>query len=383
MTTAKLTCQRNDLHAHLSLVSRAVSTRASNYPILANVRLQADAAAGQVVLTAFDLSLGLQSRFCAQCDADSALTLPARLLGDIVARLPEGELTLAWEIEGDRVAAVLTSTSGRFELRGLPADQFPELPEIDAERATICLPAHALQEGLGATLFAASRDESKQVLAGVHLRHAEGSLEFAATDGHRLALLQASDIPDGPSEEFALTLPARALVELEKMLALQGTETPVTLRFDDVQVAFELGSMRSIARRVEGSYPAYQQLIPDRFERQVTMERLRLLSSLELVSVLADRQNNVVKFDFDRAQQRVSLSVDAQDVGTGTESIAAEFSGEDLEIAFNAKYLVEGLKALKSNDIQMQLNANNQPAIFSPVGGQQMTYLVMPVQMRN
>ncbi|MEO0947844.1 MAG: DNA polymerase III subunit beta, partial [Cyanobacteria bacterium J06641_5] len=93
--------------------------------------------------------------------------------------------------------------------------------------------------------------------------------------------------------------------------------------------------------------------------------------------------NNVVKFDFDRAQQRVSLSVDAQDVGTGTESLAAEFSGEDIEIAFNAKYLVEGLKALKSNDVQMQLNANNQPAIFSPVGGQQMTYLVMPVQMRN
>ncbi|MEO0949339.1 MAG: DNA polymerase III subunit beta, partial [Cyanobacteria bacterium J06641_5] len=273
MTTAKLTCQRNDLHAHLSLVSRAVSTRGNNYPILANVRLQTDAAAGQVTLTAFDLSLGLQSRFSAQCDVDSALTLPARLLGDIVARLPEGELVLEWEIEGDRVLAVLVSASGRFELRGLPADQFPELPEIDSEQATVCLPARALQEGLGATLFAASRDESKQVLAGVHLRHAEGRLEFAATDGHRLAVMQTSDTEGSPSEEFALTLPARALVELEKMLTLQGAEAPVTLRFDDVQVAFELGAMRSTARRVEGSYPAYQQLIPASFERQVTVER--------------------------------------------------------------------------------------------------------------
>lgn len=382
MTTAKLTCQQSELHACLSLVGRAVSARASNYPILANVRLQTHAASGRATLTAFDLSLGIQCQFVAQCSGDGALTLPARLLGDIVARLPAGELTLEWTLEDDRVAATLVSASGRFELRGTPADQFPELPDVEAQQA-ISLSARALQEGLGATLFAASADESKQVLTGVHLRHAGGSLEFAATDGHRLALLQASDTDSELAEDFALTIPARALRELEKMLGAQPAEVPVTLRFDDVQVIFELDRMRLSARRVEGSYPAYQQLIPPSFKHQATLERLRLLSSLELMSVLADRQNNVVKFDFDGQRQRVSLSVDAQDVGAGTESLAAEFSGEDLEVAFNAKYLVDGLKALKSANIHVQLNSNSQPAIFSPVGDRQMTYLVMPIQLRN
>ncbi len=383
MTTTKLTCEQSDLHSHLSLVGRAVSNRATNYPILANVRLQTQATEDRVVLTTFDLSLGMQCSFSARCTGEGALTLPARLLGDIVARLPAGELTLEWTLDGDRVLATLISASGRFELRGTPAEQFPELPEIGSQHAAISLPTRALQEGLGATLFAASADESKQVLTGVHLRHSSGHLEFAATDGHRLALLQADDTEGGPAEEFALTVPARALRELEKMLSLQGAEAPVRLRFDDVQIAFEVGHLRLSARRVEGNYPAYEQLIPRSFERQVTLERSRLLSSLELMSVLADRQNNVVKFGFDSQRQRVSLSVDAQDVGAGTESLAAEFSGEDLEVAFNAKYLVDGLKALKSSSIQMQLNSNSEPAIFSPVGGQQMTYLVMPVQLRN
>jgi DNA polymerase-3 subunit beta len=160
----------------------------------------------------------------------------------------------------------------------------------------------------------------------------------------------------------------------------QGTDT-VALYVDESQVIFELGDRRLTSLKLEGAYPDYQQLIPRQFARTVTIERKRLISSLERVAVLADRENSLVKFTLDGEQGQLFLSVESKDLGSAKESMSAEIVGEDLEIAFNIKYLMDGLKALPSTDIQMQLNEENQPVIFTPLGGLKMTYLVMPVQI--
>ena len=380
----KLVCSQSDLRSHLSLVSRAVPSRPT-HPVLGNVLLRADPEKGKVRLIAFDLSLGIQTSFAAQVTTGGEVTLPAKIINEIVSRLSEGEITLVYEPEGndsEGALITLTSTSGRYQLRGMEAEEFPELPVIE-EGTTLMLPVEVLGEGLRGALFAASADETKQILTGVHLCTTTDSLEFAATDGHRLAVVETNlETDNQPGEEVAVTIPARGLRELERMLAGHQGEELVKLWFDESQVVFELGEQRLTSRRLEGAYPAYGQLIPQEFQRQMSLERKRLLSGLELVAVLADANNSVVKFSLDSEKQELSLSVNAKDVGNAKESMPVEISGDSIDIAFNVKYLMDGLKSLPANEIQMHLNAPTQPVIFTPLGGVKMTYLVMPVQIR-
>jgi len=380
----KLLCSQPNLSANLSLVGRAVPARPS-HPVLANVLLVADAETQQVSLCAFDLSLGIQTSFPAQVEVGGKLTLPARLLNDIVSRLPEGELTL--EADTDEVGLVtLICATGRYQVRGMSADEFPELPVVE-DGETVQLPVESLIEGLKGTLFAASADESKQVLTGVHLMIQSDGLEFATTDGHRLAVVQTVTAEEGDASaevtgDKEVTIPAKALQELMKMLERQ-TGSSVTVQFDPGQAVFEWTDQRLTSRLLEGQYPNYRQLIPKSFNRQLTVERRLFLSALERIAVLADQKNNIVKLSLDSTNQELSLSVDAQDVGSGKETIPAQITGEDLDIAFNVKYLMDGLKAISSNEIQLQMNTSTSPAIASPLSGLKMTYLVMPVQIRS
>ncbi|MBD2438001.1 DNA polymerase III subunit beta [Nostoc sp. FACHB-110] len=383
----KLLCSQSDLSANLSLVSRAVPSR-PNHPVLANILLQADAETNQVSLTAFDLSLGIRTSFNAEVWQGGAIALPAKLLVDITSRLPEGEITLDDEASeastGEGLIVTLTPKSGYYQLRAMSAEEFPELPVIE-NTEPIYLTAAALIEGLKGSLFATSADETKQVLTGVHLSVKQDTLEFGATDGHRLAVVETTnERPLGGSGQLEVTVPSKALRELERMLAHNAnSDEPISLYLDQGQVVFDLQNQRLTSRTLEGQYPAYRQLIPRQFERQVTVDRKQFLSTLERIAVLADQKNNIVKLTIDQAAQELTLSCEAQEMGSGRESMSAEISGEDIEIAFNVKYLMEGLKALPSSEIQMHINQNLTPVIFTPLGGLKMTYLAMPVQLRS
>ena len=391
----KIVCTQSDLSTNLSLVSRAVPSRPT-HPILANVLLSADAQTQQVSLTAFDLSLGIRTSFPAQVATGGEITLPAKLLNDIVSRLPESEITLDDQAGEAPLRAIITSTSGRYQVRCMEAEEFPELPVLEGE--AVYLPASAIVEGLRSTLFATSADETKQVLTGLHLTVQQDSLEFAATDGHRLAIVQSSpeavlENPHGSLVEESIshqlppqlqvTVPAKALRELERMLVSRQSTEPLALHFDQGQVVFSFSGSSLTSRTLDGQYPAYRQLIPRQFERQITLERRPILSALERIAVLADQKNNIVKFSIDSVNQQIIITVEAADVGSGTETLSAQISGESIEIAFNVKYLMEGLKALPSSEIQIQLNTALSPVILTPLGSLKMTYLIMPIQIRS
>ena len=186
----KVVCSQSELNAALQLVSRAVATRPT-HPVLANVLLTADAGTDRLSLTGFDLNLGIQTSLAANVQTSGAITLPARLLGEIVSRLAsDSPVTLASDDGGEQVQ--LTSLSGSYQMRGMSADDFPELPMVESGM-TLKLEAAGLVQALKGTLFASSSDEAKQLLTGVHLRFNDRSLEAAATDGHRLAVLQVDD----------------------------------------------------------------------------------------------------------------------------------------------------------------------------------------------
>jgi DNA polymerase III subunit beta len=387
----KFVCTQHDLNINLALVSRAVSTRPT-HPVLANIKLEATTNPDTIQLTGFDLSLGIQTNFSAQVEESGILTLPAKLLNDIVAKLPSGEITL--DDEAGENLVTITSVSGRYQVRGMSAEEFPELPSIE-QGETNQLSATAFIDGLKGSLVACSQDESKQVLTGVYLKVEPERLEFAATDGHRLGIVEvypneaadaAEDAPE-PLEQasigsFEVTVPAKALRELEKMLGSGQDDDKLGLQLEQGQVVFGWGDCKLTTRTLEGKYPDYRLLIPKQFQRQITLDRKQLLSALERIAVLAD-QTNLVKFSIDSASQSIALSVESQDRGSGRESLTGQVSGADLDIAFNIKYLMDGLKTLLTQEITISMNGPLEPVILTPLGGVKMTYLVMPVQLRT
>jgi len=384
----KVVCSQSELNAALQLVSRAVATRPT-HPVLANVLLTADAGTGRLSLTGFDLNLGIQTSLAASVETSGAITLPARLLGEIVSRLAsDSPLTLSTEESGEQVQ--LTSLSGSYQMRGMPADDYPDLPMVESGM-TLQLQASGLVQALKGTLFASSGDEAKQLLTGVHLSFTDKNLEAAATDGHRLAVLQvedalqaAADASQGDESVFAVTVPARSLREVERLMAGWRSEDPISLFCDRGQVVFLAADQMVTSRTLEGTYPNYRQLIPDGFSRTLTMDRRALVGALERIAVLADQHNNVVKFSSQPESGVVLISADAQDVGSGSESLAAELSGDAIQIAFNVRYMLDGLKAMAGDRVVLHCNAPTTPAVLRPaVERDGFTYLVMPVQIRS
>lgn len=374
----KLVCSQTELSGSLQLVSRAVATRPT-HPVLANVLLTADAGTGRLSLTGYDLSLGIQTSMAAEVETSGAITLPARLFAEIVSRLSaDGPITITCPDQADQVD--LISLSGTYQMRGMPADDFPDLPLVQSGEP-LRLEAEALALGLRATLFASSGDEAKQMLTGVHLRLDGEGLECAATDGHRLSVLRLAHAAIG--EPFAVTVPSRSLRELERLLSSRHSQEPLSLFCEHGQVVFLWADQVLTSRSLDGTYPNYPQLIPEAFSRCISTDRRALVAALERVAVLADPHNNVVKISADPANGTLQVQADAQDVGRGSESVPASIEGEALQIAFNVRYLLEGLKAMASDQVDLHCNAATTPAVLRPREASDFTYLVMPVQIRS
>ena len=389
----KLVCSQSELNSALQLVSRAVASRPT-HPVLANVLLTADAGTGRLSLTGFDLNLGIQTSLTASVESSGAVTLPARLLGEIVSRLSaDSPITFSTDDVGEQVE--LTSLGGSYQMRAMPADEFPDLPLVENGTA-LKVDAASLVQALRGTLFASSGDEAKQLLTGVHLRFQDRDLEAAATDGHRLAVLAVTEALQGeasvpPADRgtgddgaLAVTLPARSLREVERLIAGWKGDDPVTLFYDRGQVVVLAADQMVTSRTLEGTYPNYRQLIPDGFTRTIALERRPFMAALERVAVLADQHNNVVRISSEPSAGLVQISADAQDVGSGSESLPATLSGDALQIAFNVRYVLDGLKAMDCERVALKCNAPTTPAILTPADEDaSFTYLVMPVQIRN
>ena len=384
----KLVCSQAELNAALQLVSRAVASRPT-HPVLANVLLTADAGTDRLSLTGFDLNLGIQTSLPASVDTSGAVTLPARLLGEIVSKLSsDSPVSLSSDAGAEQVE--LTSSSGSYQMRGMPADDFPELPLVENGTALRVDPS-SLLKALRATLFASSADEAKQLLTGVHLRFNQKRLEAASTDGHRLAMLTVEDAlqaeinaEESEPAELAVTLPARSLREVERLMASWKGDDPVSLFCERGQVVVLAADQMVTSRTLEGTYPNYRQLIPDGFSRTIDLDRRAFISALERIAVLADQHNNVVRIATEPATGLVQISADAQDVGSGSESLPAEINGDAVQIAFNVRYVLDGLKAMDCDRIRLSCNAPTTPAILTPSNDESgLTYLVMPVQIRS
>lgn len=374
----KFSCLQSELNHHLSLVSRAVPSRPSR-PVLGNVLVMADAKQQTITLVGSDESLGIESRFSAEVEASGSLTVPSKLWGDIVSRLPNDVIRLETNFDG--ITVTITSSSGRYEIRGLSAEDYPALPTVE-EGNTVSLSAESLLSGLEGTLFATSWDETKQVLTGVHFLSDADTLEFAATDNHRLAVVKTATRTSNVIPEMDMTVPAKVLRNMAHILKAQAFTGTVIMRWNDTYVLFDMGMHKLITKLLRGQYPNYRQLLPKQFARQAIVDRNELISRLDMVAKWANLGDNTITISLKNSSQNITLSGGVNGA-IGRAELSSKISGENLKIAFNVRYLLDGLKSFNSQQVKIQCNAATSPAIFGPFGEDDVTYLVMPIQIRN
>ena len=365
-TGMKIVVRQGDLAQKLGVVSRAVSTRAT-VQILSGVLLRAEG--GRLHLAATDMELSLRSSLEAQVDGDGAVVVPGRLLVDLVRLLPEEEVT--FEQRPDEGVVRVTCGPSSASLHTYAAEDFPRLPDLDAV-GTFTVDREALLDTVARVARSASRDESRPVLTGILVRFEAGKLVMAATDSYRLSVKETP--LQGDSPELEAIIPARALGELSR-IAQSGDN--VELGVHENQVVFAADDVWLTSRRIDGQFPNYKQLLPETFEHEVTLPRTELLDVVRRVAVMAQR-NSPLRLRF--AEGELTVSAQTQDVGESRESLPVPFSGEPLEIGFNAEFLREGVKSVSTDEIQLRLISPLRPGLLR-AEGDDFWYLIMPIRL--
>jgi len=384
----EIICNQNELNNAIQLVNKAVATRPT-HPILANILLTADQGTNKISLTGFDMNLGIQTSFDGTVKNSGAITIPSKLLSEIVNKLPN-ETPVFLDVDENSDNILIKSDRGSFNLKGIPSDDYPSLPFVESG-TSLNVDPNSFLKALKSTIFASSNDDSKQLLTGVNFTFKQDYLESASTDGHRLAvaLIDNEENPENKDNShssegnLSVTIPTRSLREIEKLVTLKSSENSIKLFYDKGQVVFISSNQIITTRTLEGDYPNYSQLIPDTFSKTFNFNTKKLIDALERIAVLADQQSSVVKIKLDDTDLAL-ISADAQDIGNANESIPVSYSGEDFDIAFNVRYLLEGLKVITSKNVLLKCNLANTPAVFVPEDNlNSFTYLVMPVQVRS
>ena len=384
----EIVCNQNEFNYAIQLVSKAVASRPT-HPILANLLLTADQGTNKISLTGFDLNLGIQTSFDATVNKSGAITVPSKLLSEIVNKLPS-ETPVSLDVDESSDNILIKSDRGSFNIKGIPSDDYPSLPFVESGTSLNIDPSSFLK-ALKLTIFASSSDDSKQLLTGVNFTFNLKYLESAATDGHRLAVVLVDNKENfDEKEDFAsneenlsVTIPTRSLREIEKLVSLRSSENSIKLFYDKGQVVFISSNQIITTRTLEGSYPNYSQLIPDDFKKLFTFNTKKIIESLERIAVLADQQSSVVKIKLNENDLAL-VSADAQDIGNASELVPVSFDFDQFDIAFNVRYLLEGLKVISSENVIFKCNLPTTPAVLVPEDNiNSFTYLVMPVQVRS
>ena len=365
--TMKITCSREELTQKLAIVSRGVSTRTA-VQILGGILLNAEG--GQLTLAATDMELSLRASLEAQVEGDGAVVVPGRLLVELVRLLPETDVTIEQRAE----ESVIHVSSGSFEsrLNTFTAEDFPRLPDAESlERHTV--DRDALLETIARVGRSASRDESRPVLTGVLVRFEPGKLVMAATDSYRLSVKETS--LEGSVPELEAIVPARALAELARIG--QGAEQ-IELGVHENQVVFGVDGVWLTTRRIDGQFPNYKQLIPESFDHELPLPRDEVLDVVRRIAVMAQR-NSPLRLRF--AEGQLTVSARTQDVGEAEESLPVPFSGETLEIGFNAEFLRDGIESVTGETVRFRLISPLRPCVLQAEGSDDFLYLIMPIRL--
>ncbi|MFW6010333.1 MAG: DNA polymerase III subunit beta [Gemmatimonadota bacterium] len=364
----KLSITRDKLQTGLGAVSATIPSK-TTLPVLSNILLRAED--GRLELSGTDLDISVSLAVDAEVEDEGALTVPAKKLSDIARELEDAPVHL--EAEGDQIR--LACGKSRFRLYGLAEEEFPSFPEVDFSESWQ-VSAGGLQELISHTAFAASSEESRPILNGVlwQLRSDHGVM--VATNGHRLArMIQPLEEVDAP--EADLIVPPKALQQVERLFDEEDT---LEVARSENHLAFRSDGRVVYTRLIEGPYPNYEQVIPDDNDKEAVGNRSALEKAIRRMAVVASDQTHRIRMCF--SEDRLELRVQTPDLGEAEDEVAVEYREEELEIGFNANYLLEILRYMPEEDVRMTFRAPERAATFQPASGEpDYLCLVMPLRL--
>ncbi len=370
----RATVERSHLLRSLGHVHRVVERR-NTIPILSNVLLRG--AGGQLTLKATDLDLEITETVPAEVGQDGATTVPAHILHDIVRKLPDGaEVSLD---SGDGSQLALKSGRSRFTLQVLPEADFPDLTTGEFP-TRFTLPASAVKKLIDRTQFAISTEETRYYLNGIYLHvvAVDGNqmLRAVATDGHRLAQAQI-EAPAGSEAMAGVIVPRKAVGEIQKLI--EDPEAGVEMEISDTKIRVTIGGVVLTSKLIDGTFPDYARVIPHANDKVLKVDRDAFAEAVDRVSTISSERGRAIKLAV--GDGRMVLSVNNPDSGSASEELGVDYAADDLEIGFNARYLLDVAGQLESGTAEFRFADAGSPTLILDDGAADALYVLMPMRV--
>ena len=372
----KLSCLQENLNRGLSVVGRAVATRAT-LPITNNVLLATDQS--RLKLVATNLEMAISCWIGAKVEEEGAITVPARLLTEFISSLPNEKVDISLSPR----TKTLELKCARFEARvsGVDAKDFPPIPKIE-EGITTKVEADSLRQGISQVVFAAASEESRPVLTGVDAQFEGDLLTLAAADGFRLAVYKLPiAVPIGEKSE--VIIPARTLAELNRLMADQEEAVEITINPNKSQALFHLKNIELVSQLVQGTFPNYAQLIPQSYTTRTVVDVAEFLRATKTASIFARDGSGIVRLVIapggELTPGKMTISARSEEIGDDVGEIDAIVEGEEAKIAFNGRYLTDVLGVLGESQVALETTNPSSPGVIRPVGVDNYIHVVMPM----
>lgn len=371
----KIRCSGKDFLRTLNIVIRAIATKPT-LPILANILI--DVSDGQVELTGYNMEAGIRCRMAAEVSDGGQVAVPAKMLQEIVSNLADEEFDLESK---DASLVTLKTPSSTYKLAGRPGDDYPNLPEFSDRDEQVTMPIPIFNDYLRKTIFASSTEMSKTFTSGILLEFTDQKMHIVATDGRRLALVEA-DIPAGrkAKKDIRALVPADIMVDLNRILSsdfegdieMSISASLASFRFDDVEV---------ISHLMDVNFPDYRKVIPGDLKGSIIIDRKALIRSLKGVAIMAKLREGRDMSVLSTKGKELSVSSAVENVGSVLEKIPIEKEGEEMKVAFNYQFLLEPLNNIDEDKVTLKYAGHLDPGVLTVPEVEGYTYVIMPVRM--
>ncbi|MED4071576.1 DNA polymerase III subunit beta [Priestia endophytica] len=375
----KFSIQKDYLVQSVQDVMKAISSR-TTIPILTGIKIVVSDEG--VTLTGSDSDVSIESfipkededKHIVDVEKEGSIVLPARFFSEIVKKLPKE--TVEIEVQNN-FSTVIRSGKAEFNLNGLDAEEYPQLPQIEEENM-FSVPTDLIKNMIRQTVFAVSTSETRPILTGVNWKLENGELTCIATDSHRLALRKAK-LETTNQEKYSIVIPGKSLNEFSKIL--DDSSELVDIVITENQVLFKTKHLLFFSRLLDGNYPDTSRLIPDDSKTDVVLNVKEFLQSIDRASLLArEGRNNVVKLST-MPEGIIEISSNSPEIGKVSEEVQSKsVDGEDLKISFSAKYMLDALKALEGSEIKINFTGAMRPFVIRTLDDDSMLQLILPVR---
>ena len=374
----RLSCLQENLARALSVVGRAVASR-STLPITQNVLLSTEQS--MLKISATDLNMAMTTWIGAQVEEEGAITVPARLLGDFVNSLPPERIDI--ETTEQPIGLNIKCVSFESNISGTPADDFPPIPAV-ADGVAAKIEPGVLREAIDRVSFAAAVEDSRPVLTGVKTEITGSDFKFAAADGFRLAVYSGK-LAEPPSEDIEFLIPARVLTEISRLLGTQQRAVEFMVTPSSNQALFRVEDVEIVSSLIAGSFPNYNQLIPQSHTTRVVIDSDNFLRATRIAAIFARDGNGIIRLQASGGEEegpgRLTVSSRSEEIGDNEGQLGAAVEGEDAKIAFNTQYITDVLEVI-NGDVAMEVSSPSSPGVIKPAEGEDYVHVVMPMYVQ-